>query len=293
MTEQQPDTLHRFLIDDANVRGELVHLDASWQSILACSDYPPAIRKLLGDAMAATALMSATIKFSGKLTLQVRGSGPVNLLVMQSHADGAMRGLAHWQSVPNAHSLRDFFGDDGRMLITIDPGEDGEQYQGIVELQGENLSEALGNYFSSSEQLPTTMYLFSDECRAVGLLLQKLPGDCDDTDGWERSQQLAETATGDEALSLSAESLLHRLFHQENLRLFEGKPVRFECSCSRERTEAMIQSLGQSEADDIIKEQGSIEVICEFCNTRYVFDAVDVGAVFDGVPSLEAGAIKH
>ena len=286
------DTLHRFLIENANVRGELVHLDSSWRSILACADYPPVIRQVLGNAMAAVALMSATIKFSGKLTLQVRGSGPVNLLVMQATADGAIRGLAQWMSVPGDASLKAMFGD-GQMLITIDPGQGREQYQGIVALDGETLADALSNYFVTSEQLPTAMHLYASDVSAGGLLLQKLPGECSDSDGWNRARKIADTISEDEVLSLDAESILHRLYHQEALHLFDGKPMRFECSCSREKTAGMVKSLGQSEVDDIIEEQGAVEVSCEFCSTCYRFDAVDAAQLFVGQVSTDSGKHLH
>ena len=275
---KQTDTLQRFLIDSANVRGELLHLDESWRRVLACADYPDTVQQVLGEAMAATALMSATIKFSGKLTLQVRGGGPVTMLVMQATADGALRGLAQWSDVPTATDLQGLFGA-GQMLISIDSGK-GEQYQGVVALDGVYIADALGRYFENSEQLPTALYLFTSADRVAGLLLQKMPGAAADSDDWNRVQRLAETITADEILMLDAADLLHRLFHEERVRLFDSKSLRFECSCSRERTAAMVKSLGKAEVDDIIAELGMVEVNCEFCNSQYRFDAVDTEQLF-------------
>lgn len=273
----QRDSLHRFLIEQTNVRGEYVHLDDTWQQMLACSEYPEVIKQILGQALAATMLLSATLKFNGTLSLQVSGSGAVNLLLVQAHSKGTVRGLARWKTIPESSALPALFGD-ANLIITIEPSDGGERYQGIVSLQADTLTNALRDYFEQSEQLKTQLWLAVDDNSAAGLLLQRLPGE--DDEGWNRSVQLADTVTDDELLSLKTETLLYRLYHEDQVRLFDAEDIRFECSCSQEKIEAMILSLGKQEADSMIEEQSEISINCEFCNKHYGLDAIDVKRIF-------------
>jgi len=278
------DTLNRFILETTNVRGEWVHLDATWQALLERYAYPPVVRDLLGQALAAVALLSATIKFDGSLILQVTGSGPVNLLVVQASGHGTVRGLARWQSEVPAGDLAAQFGD-GRMVMTIDPGQGRERYQGIVPLEGASLSAALEGYFTRSEQLPTRLWLAADGQRAAGLLLQALPGEDRDPDAFHRAVTLADTLKDQELLELPVQTLLHRLYHEEDVRLLDGSPVSFRCGCSRERVGEMLRNLGRPEVDSILEDEGRVEVNCEFCNAGYRFDAVDVEQLFtEGEP---------
>ena len=280
MTEK--DGLRRFLIESTDVRGLLVHLDDTWQNALARVDYPLPVRDVLGQALAASVLLAATIKFDGKLTLQVRGDGPVHLLVIQINADRKVRGLARWRALPQSQSLAAVFGDNARMSMTIEATESGTPYQGIVALEGETLADALGAYFLNSEQLETRLMLAVNDTSAAGMLLQRLPDAGQDNDGWQRSVQLASTLTEQELLSLQPETLLHRLYHQEKVRLFDSDPVVFECSCSRSRCDALVLGLGRQEAEAILSEQGNIDITCEFCDESYQYDAVDVHALYAG-----------
>lgn len=273
------DILHRFILETTNVRGEWVHLDATWQALLERYEYPPVVRELLGQALAAVALLSATIKFDGSLILQVTGSGPLNLLVVQASGHGTVRGLARWHSEVPAGDLAAQFGD-GRMVMTIDPGEGLDRYQGIVPLEGASLAEALQGYFTRSEQLPTRLWLAADGERAAGLLLQALPGERRDPDAFNRAVILAETLRAPELLEWPVETLLHRLYHEEDVRLLEGSPVSFRCGCSRERVADMLRNLGRAEVESVLADEGVIEVHCEFCNAGYRFDAVDVEQLF-------------
>ncbi|WP_018953307.1 Hsp33 family molecular chaperone HslO [Thioalkalivibrio sulfidiphilus] len=278
------DTLHRFLLETTNVRGEWVHLDATWQALLERYAYPPVVRDLLGQALAAVALLSATIKFDGSLILQVTGNGPVNLLVVQASGHGTVRGLARWQSEVPAGDLAAQFGD-GRMVMTIDPGQGRERYQGIVPLEGASLSAALEGYFTRSEQLPTRLWLAADGQRAAGLLLQALPGEDRDPDAFHRAVTLADTLKDQELLELPVQTLLHRLYHEEDVRLLDASPVSFRCSCSRDRVADMLRGLGKAELRAIMDREGQVEVHCEFCNAGYRFDAVDVEQLFtEGEP---------
>ena len=292
MNPRDKDTLHRFLFERTNVRGELVHLDASWQAALERKDYPAPVRELLGQAFAAAALLSATIKFDGSLTLQIQASGPVTLLVVQATAGRNVRGLAHWHGEVSHGSLGDLVGK-GRLAITIDPGSIGERYQGIVELQQDSLARCLEDYFRQSEQLSTRLWLAADGESAGGMLLQELPRETEDEDAWARDVYLGETLRHDELLQLPAREILHRLYHEEDVRLFEGEPVSFRCSCTRERIETMLRGLGPDEVRDILQEQGSVRVDCEFCNQRYEFDPVDVEALFAAADQPEVPSTRH
>ncbi|NOX08643.1 MAG: Hsp33 family molecular chaperone HslO [Gammaproteobacteria bacterium] len=273
------DLLHRFLIENTRVRGEMVHLNASWQAILERTNYPDNVRQILGEALAACALLSATIKFDGSLILQVRGDGPLHLLVAQANAQGALRGIAHWKGDVPKSKLQDIFGN-AQMLITIKP-EQGEPYQGIIALQGDTLKDAIENYFKQSEQLNTQLWLASDKDTCAGFLLQELPSDeADEDDSWNNSVQLAATLKPDEILDLPVKDLLHRLFHEKDIRLFDPEPLYFRCNCSNERIASMLLALGKEEVDFILQEQSLIEVGCEFCNANYKFDQVDIDALF-------------
>jgi len=293
---REPDTLRRFVFEDAPIRGEIVHLDATWQAVLARHDYPPRVRALLGEFLAATALMAATVKFEGSLITQAQGTGDdAPLLVAEARPGGTLRGLAHWsgEDIPEG-PLETVFGADARLVITIDPGAGADRYQGVVALGGATLAEALGEYFTRSEQLETRLWLAADEHTAAGMLLQRIPDAAmDDPDAWNRALTLAATLTPEELLELPAERLLRRLFHEEDVRLFEREPVAFRCTCDAGRVEDMLRGLGQAEVEDILAEQGRVEVTCEFCNQRYTFDAVDVARLFSEEPVAPAPTTRQ
>ena len=280
----QTDTLHRFLIESANVRGEWVHLDDTWQSLLDCADYPAPIKKVLGEALAATLLLSATLKYQGSLSLQINGTGAVSLLLIQATSEGTVRGLARWIKEPEGDDLATLFAD-ANLVITIEPNDGNKRYQGIVALQKESLAASLAEYFQQSEQLDTRLWLAAGEDSVAGLLLQRLPNrdaqdEAENKEGWQRSIQLSDTVKDDELLNLDTKTLLHRLFHEEDVRLFEPNTLSFQCSCSRDKVEAMVVSLGQKETDALLHEQGEIAINCEFCNRRYQLDAIDVQHLF-------------
>ncbi len=282
------DLQQKFLIDSCDARGQLVQLDDVWSEATARTEYPATIKQILGEAFVAATLLAGTIKFDGKMTMQVRGEGPIHLLVVQVTNEGNVRGLARWQSVPETQDLPTAFGADARMIITIEADRGAEPYQGIVPLEGDNLASALQTYFRTSEQLPTELYLAVSESSAAGVLIQKLPVEertYHDSDGWPRAKALCDTLSNEELCVESAQTLLHRLFHEERVRVFDAHPVRFRCSCSRERTDGMLTGLGKSEVDDIIEEQGKVEITCEFCDAQYNYDPVDVAALFKGVPT--------
>jgi molecular chaperone Hsp33 len=287
----------------APVRGEIVSLRNTWQEVLMRRDYPAPVRVMLGEMMAASALLSANLKFDGTLIMQIFGDGPVRMLVVQCSSDLSLRATAKFSSagaeaIADDATLADLINvsGQGRCVITLDPRDKkpGQQpYQGIVPLDGEDgplksMAEVLEHYMHHSEQLDTRLWLAANTERAVGMLLQKLPGDGGivphpgelDSDTWERVCTLGGTLSQDELLEQEPETVFRRLFWQENVHHFEPATARFECSCSREKVGAMLKMLGREEVDGVIEERGHVEIHCEFCNQRYEFDPVDVAQLF-------------
>ncbi|SDL02418.1 molecular chaperone Hsp33 [Franzmannia pantelleriensis] len=279
------DQIQRFLFDGTNVRGEIVQLERAYQEVLERHAYPLAVSRQLGELLAAVALLTETVKLDGTLSIEVRGDGPLELLMAESNPGGEMRAIARvaeGQPVPaDGAGFRELLGA-GRIVITLDPSE-GKRYQGIVELSADTLGGCLEAYFSQSEQLPTRLWLAADGARAAGLLLQQLPDDAQsqDPDAWERSVHLAATLQHDELLELDAETLLFRLYHEEQARVFPPKPLHFGCNCSRERIAQALYSLGAEELRQILEEQQAIDTQCHFCNTRYHFGAAEIDALIE------------
>jgi molecular chaperone Hsp33 len=299
------DCLHRFLFEQFPIRGHLVHLDASWAALIEHRDYPEAIRNLLGEAVAACLLLAATIKFDGVLSLQLQGDGPVHLLLVQCTSGLGVRGLARFREgdFSGVSKISDLLGA-GNLTVTLETDDGAQRYQGIVPISGERLAESLQLYFENSEQLPTRLWLQTNAAGASGMLLQKLPAagasvakpEADAAaieDAWRRVQIIGDTLTPEELRTLSDQEILHRLFNEDDVRLFEPAPVYFRCRCSRERVSGMLQGLGEKETRSILAERGEVEVRCDFCNRAYVFDAVDVAQLFNaGVPA-DSGTSVH
>ena len=287
------DNLQRFIFENAPIRGEIVHLDATWQAVLERRQYPPRVREVLGELMAAAALLTSTLKFDGRLIMQIQGKGPVSLLVVECTSDRTMRAIAQWQGeIPDA-PLAALVGD-GRLAVTIDPLKGKERYQAIVALEGLTVAEAFENYFARSEQLATRLWLASDPQQAAGMLLQRLPdAEPSDDDAWVRAVHLGSTITREELLALPVREIVHRLYHEEDLRLFSRMPVSFRCSCSRERVEAVLRMLGRDEIHSILDEQGAVSVDCEFCGSRYEFDRIDAEQLFTALHSVPATPTRH
>lgn len=297
--------LIKFLFSAGPVRGGLVRVDDAWRAMVELHDYPPVVTRLLGEMVAAATLLATNIKFNGALVMQVHGDGPVRLLVVECQPDLALRATAKLADAPidATASLRELVnrGGQGRFAITLDPRDPlpGQQpYQGIVPLEGDSMSAILQNYMRQSEQLDTRLVLAADAHVAAGLLLQKLPDHggtgAVDPDAWDRAVTLGATLTGAELLAHAPETLLHRLYHQEPTQLQATLTPRFACSCSRERIGRMLKSLGRAEVDSIIEEMREVTVTCDFCNRRYVFDAVDVARLFtSGETEPAADTTRH
>lgn len=292
MSAVQGDLLRRFLFERWPVRGQFVRLDASWRAVLEHHDYPAPVRAALGEAMAAAVVLAGTLKFRGQLSLQFQGPGPLHLMLAQCTHRHAIRGVARWRGgQAPAGSLAEMTGG-GQLAVTIENEERSDRYQGIVPLDQGDLAACLEGYFQRSEQLPTRLVLASDGRHAAGLLLQRVASGAgasfeedpralaEAEDAWHRIGLLLATLTPGELLALPVESLLHRLFNEDDLRLFEGSPVYHQCTCSRERVAGILRSLGEAEVQDILRERGDVEVRCEFCNRAWTFDPVDAAGLF-------------
>ncbi len=292
MPERAPDTLQRFVFEHLPVRGTIVRLDATWRAVLERRDYPAPVRDLLGELMAAASLLAATIKFDGRLTIQAKGHGPVRLLVVECTSQQTLRAIAQWEGEIVPGPLASLLGDS-QLAITIEPDE-GARYQGIVEIDAPTFSGVLEHYFERSEQLATRLWLATDATRAAGLLLQRLPGEPrQDSDDWDRITHLGATLSREELLDLPVPTLLHRLYHEDDIRLFDGQPVRFHCSCTRLRVESALRLLGLDEIRSILAERGKVDVDCEFCGLHYEFDQVDAEQLFAAVTPASASPTRH
>ena len=288
-----PDRLHRFLIENTNVRGELVHLDDTWQALLTNVDYPDEVRSILGQAVSAVALLAATVKFEGSLSLQISGDGPLHMLVVQATSQSSVRGLAKWRGDTNRKTFTELVGN-ARLMLTIDPGARRERYQGIVAVEETDLSQVLQGYFQRSEQLPTRLWLAADHKRSAGLLLQRLPSNPDgEEEDWNRLSLLAATVKNNELLDLSAHELLNRLYRQEDVRVFSPHLISHRCSCSEEKVKATLKALGEQELQSELDANKEVVVNCEFCGAVFRYDSVDFAMLFFDETSGPAGDTRH
>lgn len=298
------DSLAKYLFTDRSARVQTVTIDAAWREMQQGHDWPPAIARLLGELVSASALLSANLKFDGTLALQLQGDGDVRLIVVECRSDLSLRAtvkLREDAQVPEDATLQSLLNADGqgRFIVVLDPRRKlpgSQPYQGVVGLEGDTVAAVLEHYMATSEQLQTRLWLAATTERATGLLLQRMP----DTGGnlpaatsdapqaeapapeetWNRAVHLAGTIKPDELLSVDNETLIHRLFWEEALTAYEPQPVRFHCPCSRDKVADMLRMLGANEVDGIIEERGQVEVRCDYCNTRYAFDKVDCAEIF-------------
>ncbi len=298
MTMHDRDSLRRFLFERYPIRGQLVHVDTAWRALIEHRDYPDPIRDTLGEAVVAVLLLAGAIKFDGALSLQLQGAGPMHLLLAQCTGGLGVRGLARYRDEGAARRIDELIGD-GTLTVTLESEDRSRRYQGVVPIEGGRLADSLQRYFATSEQLPTRLWLHADANGAAGMLLQRLPcaagaaaaGDAALEDAWRRVQMLGDTLTAEEMRTLEDREILRRLYHEDDLRLFDSAPVYFRCRCSRERVGGMLQALGEEETRAVLNERGSVEVSCDFCNRAYRFDAVDVAEIFRG--TMVGGSSVH
>ncbi|MFA0438847.1 Hsp33 family molecular chaperone [Vibrio sp. 10N.286.49.C2] len=276
-------TLNRYLFDELSVRGELVQLDTAYQEIISSKEYPAALQSLLGELLVSTSLLTATLKFEGSITMQLQGDGPVSLAVINGDHNQKLRGVARWEGqIADDASIHDMLGK-GYLVITITP-DNGERYQGVVGLEGNNLAEVLEGYFERSEQLKTRLWIRTGtqdgQAKAAGMLLQVMPDGTGTPDDFEHLEQLTNTVKDEELFTLEANDLLYRLYNQDKVQLFEPKEVEFFCGCSRERSADAISTIAQEEVYDILAQEGEIALHCDYCGSSYSFDETDIKALF-------------
>lgn len=280
MTTQ--DLRTRFIFDQHPVRGLHVSLNQVWQHIATRCDYPTAIRQALGELLLAASLLSVNLKSEGSLVVQIQGQGRLKMLVAEVSSQHTVRATARWDTtshIDEQESLHDLLGKDSIFAITVQANE-GEPWQGIVPLEGKDIATMLMNYMQRSEQIATQIVLAVNEQRAAGVLLQRLPDETVDDDVWQHFQTLTETITQDELLHLDAQNVLYRLFHETPPRVFEAETLEFACSCSREKVSNMLLLLGGQEVGQVVADEGSVSINCDFCNEQYVFDEHDVNELF-------------
>jgi molecular chaperone Hsp33 len=299
-TTDTKDTLQKFIFDNAAVRGELVEISDTWREIQARHGYPKAVRSVLGEMVAAAALLSANLKFNGSIVMQIHGHGPVRLMVVECDADLRIRAtakLAPDADIADDASMTELLNVSrlGRFVITLDPLDKmpGQQpYQGIVPLDGDDMATVIENYMLRSEQLDTKLWLAADDQVSRGLLLQKLPRHSgkddqtaqatveEDLETWNRAVVLGSTLKREELLSTDIETLLNRLFWEETIRVFDPQHPQFHCSCTREKVGNMLKMLGQEEVESALADLGELGINCDFCGKHYAFDKVDCAQLF-------------
>ena len=282
------DTRQRFLFDDTHIRGEITTLSESFKAIQQRQDYPPVITAILGEFLAAASLLSATLKFKGIVSIQAIGQGTITSIMAECSNNTQLRGIVRgdYQSIGDNENFKTLLGS-ATLAITIEP-EGRERYQGLVPMDKDSLSKCLEYYFDQSEQLSTKIKLTADQHTAAGVLIQEMPHSSNDEqarENWQHLSVLLESLKPEEQLELEHEEQLYRLFHEQKVRLFELEKLQFFCSCSKARTAKMLVSLGADEVNQIIQEQGLIDVNCEFCDQHYQFDQSDIDEIFNQ-PSL-------
>jgi molecular chaperone Hsp33 len=316
-TDDTQDTLQKFIFDNAAVRGEFVEISATWREIQQHHDYPAAVKTVLGEMVAAAALLSANLKFSGAIVMQIHGDGPVRLLVVECDSELRLRATAKIRDgaqIADGAGLAELLNTSGkgRFVITLDPADKmpGQQpYQGIVPLDGDDMATVIENYMLRSEQLDTRLWLAADPGVSRGLLLQKLPrhsgkedqvaqqSEAEDLETWNRAVTLASTLKQPELLSTDIQTLMNRLFWEETIRVFEPAHPQFHCSCTREKVGNMLKMLGRDEVDSALDELGQLAINCDFCGKHYAFDRVDCAQLFVGNSPVEvlipASDVKH
>ncbi|MBT0730867.1 Hsp33 family molecular chaperone HslO [Rosenbergiella nectarea] len=277
------DQLHRYLFADAAVRGELVNVSHTLHAILEGHDYPAAVKKLMAEMLVTTSLMTATLKFEGDITVQLQGEGPLAMAVINGNDKQELRGVARVRGeIDDNATLAQMLGQ-GYLVITITPAK-GERYQGIVALEKPTFAECIEEYFLRSEQLPTRLIIRNTTQGAAGILLQVLPSEDKDSEALNHLATLATTVKEEELIGLPANDVLWRLFHQEEVTVYDPQPVQFKCSCSRQRCGEVLKTVSVEEIDAILAEDGKIDMHCDYCGSHYLYDAVDVANIRNDVP---------
>jgi molecular chaperone Hsp33 len=278
--DPQPNRVRSFLFEQLDIRGAWVQLGPAWREMTAGRNYPEPVLELLGQLAVVATLITANLKQAGRLTFQLRGEGAVSLLVMDCDEQLRLRGMARAPAELSAGSLPELLGE-GALTLTLDTAGMRQPYQSHVPLQGETLAAVFEHYLEQSEQTPTRLWLAANHETAAGLFLQALPGaNARDPDGWNRVQLLAGTVKADELTGLGSIKLIESLFPEEDVRVYDPRPVSYHCPRDPEKIESMLRSVGRTECEAVIAEHGEIRVHDDICNHEYVLDAAAVAALF-------------
>jgi len=289
-----PSIVRPFQLEGCDVRGKLVRLGSAYADILAPHDYPPSVARLLGELLALSAALSTSLKYDGTFTIQTSSDGPIRMIMADVQSDGGMRAYARYRPDAIEGALDDdgdaTIGDllgSGHIAFTVDQGPDTTRYQGITAIEGESLSDCANTYFRQSEQLETEIMLVAEpggeghDARAAALMLQRLPRPQrqitdpeEDDEKWRNAVVLMKSMSADELLDsqIPTDNLLYRLYHETGVRVFDGRPLRFHCRCSRERVANTLASFSADDLKDMKTDAGLIVATCEFCGTSYTFD---------------------
>lgn len=278
----QHDQLHRYLFENVAVRGELVTVSETLEQVLANHTYPQPVKNVLAELLVATSLLTATLKFAGDITVQLQGDGPMSLAVINGNNNQQLRGVARVQGdIPENADLKTLVGN-GYLVITIAP-EEGERYQGVVGLEGDTLAACLEDYFLRSEQLPTRLIIRTGEhegkMAAGGILLQVMPAQNAQAADFEHLATLTDTIKAEELFGLPANDVLWRLYHEEEVTVYDPQTVEFKCTCSRERCADALRTLPDEEVDSILADDGEIDMNCDYCGSHYMFNAMDIAEI--------------
>ncbi len=278
---KESDTLQRFLFEHANIRGEIAHLDETYKNILHQHPYPPVVKKLLGEALVSCLLLAGSIKFEGDVSLQFHGDKRLPLLLVQCNHQLQLRAFAKYQDDAEGIDYSSAF-LEGKMALIIQQNNTTQAYESIVPILSTSMSENLTHYFAQSEQVATQVWLAVNENSAAGILLQLMPGQNTQQREtfWEYAVMLGQTIRDDELLMLDNPTLLHRLYHETELRLYTARSVCFQCRCNLNKMKQVLTVLGEEEVQQLLKEKGHVEISCDFCNQKYMFDPIDVTLLF-------------
>ena len=289
------DTRQRFIFENANVRGEIVRLGPSWRQLHASHPYPAAVLKIMGELLSSTILLSATLKFEGRLTAQLQTDGPINLVVTECTSASTFRGIAQYNDQVTDLNHETLL-QKGILALTIEP-EKGERYQGIIDIPQGNIADAIDDYMLRSQQIDTRIWLAGNEQTIAGLLLQQLPGTetdlSDDPDLWNKLLQFSDTIKEQELLEKDFVTLLKLLYPEDDIRVFDPVPVQFRCHCSHEKVKSLLRTLGEADISELLTTQNKVGVNCEFCNKHYEFDQVDIKEIFSANIESEHSNTRH
>ncbi len=278
---KQNDTLQRFLFEHASIRGEIAHLEESYQTIMKQHPYPGAVRHLLGEALISCLLLAGSIKFEGEISLQFHGDKRLPILLVQCDHELNIRAFAKYQENQSAEDYQQAF-LQGKMVLTINQYQQTQAYQSVVPIMSPSMGENLMHYFAQSEQIASRVWLAVNEDKAAGMLLQLMPGQ--DTlqreQFWEYAVQLGQTISEEELLMLDNPTILHRLYHETELRLYNARHVHFRCRCNLEKMKQALMVLGKQDLEQLVQERGHVEIHCDFCNQQYLFDPIDITLLF-------------